>query len=217
MGNQKEGSFIVKDKIFHAGAQQLVEEVSLERPNSFQHVKQDSPIVKAAKISLLKAKPQNSSPNNNGVGLKDPSDSYSNINGNKLETKKTSRRGQRKMKKRVEFGMEVILDLYDCDPKIIRSSKAIKSFASKMCKLLNMKKFGKALVPHFGHDDPKTSGYSLLQFIETSSITGHFSENWNSAYINIFSCRMFSSKKAISFTKKYFKAKKVVARRLARA
>lgn len=117
------------------------------------------------------------------------------------------------MKKEEPYGLEVILDIYGCDPKIIKSGKAIRSFADRMCKLLKMKKFGKALTPHFGHDDPKTSGYSLLQFIETSSITGHFSEERNSAYINIFSCRMFNAAKAINFTKRFFKAKRAKIRK----
>ena len=120
------------------------------------------------------------------------------------------------MKKKEDYGMEVVLDLYHCDPKVISSGKCIRNFADKMCKLLKMKKFRKALTPHFGHDDPKTSGYSLLQFIETSSITGHFSESWNSAYINVFSCRKFSATKAINFTKKFFKAKRVKARKIIR-
>lgn len=120
------------------------------------------------------------------------------------------------MKKNEAYGLEIILDLHGCDPKLIRSRAAIRTFVNKMCKLLDMKKFGKALMPHFGHNDPVTSGFSLLQFIETSSITGHFSELWNSAYINIFSCRMFDTKKAVSFTKKYFKARQITARRIIR-
>jgi S-adenosylmethionine/arginine decarboxylase-like enzyme len=114
------------------------------------------------------------------------------------------------------YGMEVILDLHNCDPKVIRSAKALREFTDKMCKVLDMKKFGKTMTPHFGHDDPKTSGYSMLQFIETSSITGHFSESRNSAYINVFSCRMFSAQKTVNFTKKFFKAKKVIARKIVR-
>lgn len=117
------------------------------------------------------------------------------------------------MKKEEPFGLEVVLDIYECDPKIIRSGKAIREFAIKLVKLLKMKAYGKALTPHFGHDDPKTSGYSLLQFIETSSITGHFSENRNSAYINIFSCRTFDTAKAIDFTKQFFKSKSVTVRK----
>lgn len=120
------------------------------------------------------------------------------------------------MKKGEVYGMEVVMDVYDCDPEVIKSAKQLKIFVTKMCQLLDMKKYGNTLVHHFGHSCPKTSGYSLLQFIETSSITGHFSELWNTAYINIFSCRMFDAKKTVNFTKKFFKAKRVTSRAIVR-
>lgn len=84
-----------------------------------------------------------------------------------------------------------------------------------MCRLLNMKKFGKTLTPYFGLNAPHTAGYSLLQFIETSSITGHFSELTNTAYLNIFSCRAFDADAAESFSQTFFGAKRV-RRRLVR-
>lgn len=114
------------------------------------------------------------------------------------------------------FGLEVIMDLYDCDPKVVRSAKLLQQYVTKLCKLLKMKKFGKTQLPHFGYNEAHTSGYSMLQFIETSSITGHFSELWNSAYINVFSCREFDTKKAVDFTVKFFKAKRVTDRVLIR-
>lgn len=120
------------------------------------------------------------------------------------------------MEKKETFGMEVVLDLYNCDPKTIRSAKMLREFVDKLCKILEMKKFGKTLTPYFGLNKPKTAGYSLLQFIETSSITGHFSELWNTAYINVFSCQMFDDKKAIEFAKGFFKAKRVKARTIIR-
>jgi S-adenosylmethionine/arginine decarboxylase-like enzyme len=114
------------------------------------------------------------------------------------------------------FGLEVVMDLYECDPKVIRSGKRLSEYTTKLCKLLKMKKFGKTLLPHFGYNEAFTSGYSMLQFIETSSITGHFSELWNSAYINVFSCRDFDTDKAVAFTVKFFKAKRVNKRVLIR-
>ena len=218
MGNQKEGYSAVKEKVFQTGAQQLRETWNTERPVSLQYAEENSPpVAKTAKSSLLNTKPQNFSPKINGSSLTMTSDPYkSTERGSNSASLKIYQAGKRNMKNRVKYGMEVILDLYDCDPKVIRSAKLLKSFAVKMCKLLKMKRYGKALTPHFGHGDIKTSGYSLLQFLETSSITGHFSEEWNSAYINIFSCKMFSAKKAIDFTRRYFKAKSMVARRLAR-
>lgn len=79
-----------------------------------------------------------------------------------------------------------------------------------------MKKYGNTLTPHFGHNDPHTSGYSLLQFIETSSITGHFAELTNTAYLNIFSCKPYDAEQAYRFTKQFFGAKRVTKRLLKR-
>lgn len=120
-------------------------------------------------------------------------------------------------KKRLgRYGMELILDLHDCDPTVIRSKRLLKAYVDQLCGLLQMKKFGKALLPYFGLSDPRTAGYSLLQFIETSSITGHFSELWNSAYLNIFSCQPFDPDEALRFTRRFFKPKHLRRRLLLR-
>lgn len=119
------------------------------------------------------------------------------------------------MKKTV-FGYELIMDLSDCDPKIISSKKKLKAYTDKLCKLIKMKQYGKTLLPYFGEQAAFTKGYSLVQLIETSSITGHFSEHWNKAYINIFSCKKYNANLAKNFTKKFFKAKKMKTRLLTR-
>lgn len=107
------------------------------------------------------------------------------------------------------YGQELILDLSDCHPKVIRSKKKLGEFVDQLCRLIRMKKYGRTLIAHFGHNSPKTAGYSLVQLIETSSIVGHFSELYNSAYLNIFSCQSFDIQKAVQFSKKFFGAKKV--------
>jgi len=119
------------------------------------------------------------------------------------------------MKKRI-YGYELIMDLSECDLSVMRSAKKIREYADKLCKLIKMKKYGKALVPYFGTDKPFTAGYSLVQLIETSSITGHFSEHWKTAYINIFSCKVYDEKLALEFTREFFKAKKVKSRYIVR-
>lgn len=110
------------------------------------------------------------------------------------------------------FGMELVLDLHGCDGKVMRSRAKLDAFARKLCRRIKMKRYGEPLLEHFGHKDPVTAGYSLVQLIETSSITGHFSENTGSAYLNIFSCKEFSGDDAAEFCKKYFGAKKMVKR-----
>jgi S-adenosylmethionine/arginine decarboxylase-like enzyme len=79
-----------------------------------------------------------------------------------------------------------------------------------------MKQYGKTLLPYFGEKAPHTKGYSLVQLIETSSITGHFSDFWSTAYINIFSCKKYNHLIAKEFTRKFFKAKRMKARFLVR-
>jgi len=114
------------------------------------------------------------------------------------------------------FGYELVMDLYECDKGIISSKKKLQAYTNKLCKLIKMKKYGKTLLPYFGEKQAFTKGYSLVQLIETSSITGHFSEFWATAYINIFSCKKYNHGLAKRFTQKYFKAKKIKAKLLTR-
>lgn len=110
------------------------------------------------------------------------------------------------------FGQELILNLYGCDLEKISSGKTIKKFVITLCDdVIKMKRYGDAFIPHFGHDNPITSGYSLVQLIETSSVTAHFSEYKKSVYLNIFSCAWFDARKTKEFCKKFFNAKKVKA------
>ncbi len=111
-----------------------------------------------------------------------------------------------------DYGMELTLDLYECDPAVLSSKKKLKLFVDELCKILKMEKYGRCYLPYFGLNADHTPGYSLLQFIETSSITGHFAEKTNAAYLNIFSCREFDPKQAADFAKSFFKAKRMKKR-----
>ena len=122
-----------------------------------------------------------------------------------------------KLSDKESFGQELILNLYACDLAIISSGEKIKEFVITLCDdVIKMKRYGDPLIPHFGHDNPITSGYSLVQLIETSSVTAHFSEYKKSIYLNIFSCAWFDAKKTERFCKMFFGAKKVEAHLLHR-
>lgn len=114
------------------------------------------------------------------------------------------------------FGYELIMDLYECDQSIISSKEKLQEYTDELCELIKMKKYGKTLLPYFGEKEAFTKGYSLVQLIETSSITGHFSEFWKTAYINIFSCKKYNQVLAKKFTKQFFKAKTIKATLLKR-
>ena len=104
------------------------------------------------------------------------------------------------------FGEELALNLYGCDPNVIKSDAALRTYAREAVHLLDMKAYGEPVLSHFGHDSPITSGYTLVQLIETSSITGHFSEGSWSAFINIFSCKPYDAKKAREHASEFFDA-----------
>ena len=114
------------------------------------------------------------------------------------------------------YGYELVMDLFECDIDVLTSKKKLKEYVDTLCKLINMKQYGKTLLPYFGEEEEFTKGYSLVQLIETSSITGHFSDYWRTAYINIFSCRKYDLKLAEKFTKEFFGAKRVKIRFLMR-
>jgi len=114
------------------------------------------------------------------------------------------------------FGWELVLDLYECDKGMISDEAAIKRFARELCEVIDMKPYGEPLTPYFGENQEHTKGYSLLQFIETSSIVGHFSENTGAVYLNIFSCKKYDIEKAESFAQDYFRAERVHSRFIVR-
>ena len=116
----------------------------------------------------------------------------------------------------VTYGWELVLDLYECNRRTISDEAAIKRFARDLCEVIDMKPYGEPLTPYFGEKQEHTKGYSLLQFIETSSIVGHFSEGTGAVYLNIFSCKKFDIEKAENFTKEYFGAERTHSRFIVR-
>lgn len=104
------------------------------------------------------------------------------------------------------WGICTAIDLFDCDSKAIRDAEIIRSYISDLCNLIEMNRFGDAQIVRFGQD-PKVSGFSFTQLIETSLISGHFAEQTNAAYIDIFSCKFYDFEKATTFSQKRFDAK----------
>lgn len=103
------------------------------------------------------------------------------------------------------WGLHSNIDLHKCDHDLIRSADKIKEYVKLLCEKIEMKRFGETVVAHFGQD-PRVSGFSMTQLIETSLISGHFANESNNVYIDIFSCKFYHPWKAAEFSKTYFKA-----------
>lgn len=103
------------------------------------------------------------------------------------------------------WGMSATVDLKNCDPDIMRDAEKIKQFVVELCDLIAMKRFGETVVVNFG-EDPRVSGFSMTQLIETSLISGHFADQTNAIYLDVFSCKEYPPYKTAEFCKIFFKA-----------
>ena len=106
------------------------------------------------------------------------------------------------------WGWQLVLNLYDCKSELITSAEVIKRFVVELCELIRMRRFGEPTIVNFG-DEPRVAGYSLVQLIETSNICGHFANESNAAYLDIFSCKAFDPQVAADFCVATFEAKEV--------
>ena len=104
------------------------------------------------------------------------------------------------------WGIASAIDIYDCDPKLIRDADAIRQFVIELCELIEMKRFGETQVVHFGEDE-RVAGYSMVQLIETSLISAHFANQTNAVYLDVFSCKPYNPEIVRDFSQKYFKGR----------
>lgn len=104
------------------------------------------------------------------------------------------------------WGMAVSIDLAHCNPKTIRDPVKLKNFILQICDFIDMKRFGEPIIERFGENE-RVSGYSIVQLIQTSCISGHFIEETDGACIDIFSCKSYPPGKTVEFCKTFFDAK----------
>jgi S-adenosylmethionine/arginine decarboxylase-like enzyme len=91
------------------------------------------------------------------------------------------------------WGYHLILDCQGCEIALVTDRANIKNFIETLVQAIDMKAYGEPILEHFATHDPSKGGYSLVQLIETSNITAHFVDLNGDAYIDIFSCKPFSS------------------------
>jgi len=118
--------------------------------------------------------------------------------------KKSSRlsRTQKKGTSQKPWGFHLVIDAVKCDLAAIKSKSTIAAFVKHLVKEIDMKAYGPPRIVRFG--DGNKMGYTLVQLIETSNITAHFSEETGNAYLDVFSCKSFPPDTALNCIKKYF-------------
>ena len=107
------------------------------------------------------------------------------------------------------WGKHVIIDMSRGDKERVRSAEHIRHFVESLVETLvekiGMKAYGAPVLEHFAEHVPDAGGYSLVQLIETSAITGHFCDHSGDAYIDIFSCKDFQAEVAIDVVRAAFR------------
>ncbi len=103
------------------------------------------------------------------------------------------------------WGLSTCIDLYECDLKTMQDAEAIKEFVRTLCDKIGMRRYGETQVVHFG-DDPRVTGFSMTQLIETSLISAHFADASRAIYLDVFSCAPYEPESAAQYAAEYFKA-----------
>lgn len=112
---------------------------------------------------------------------------------------------QRNFDKNDSWGIAASIDLHTCNAATIRSAEKIKQFVYELCDRIKVKRFGECTIVDFG-EDPRVSGFSMVQLIETSLISGHFANQTNTVYLDAFSCKYFNPKTVAEYAKEFFEA-----------
>jgi S-adenosylmethionine decarboxylase len=104
-----------------------------------------------------------------------------------------------------DWGVSSCIDLYRCDLNLMQDEAAIRRFVRELCELIKMRRFGETQVVRFG-DDPRVTGFSMTQLIETSLISAHFADNSYAIYLDVFSCAPYNPRQAAEFAAHFFHA-----------
>ena len=102
------------------------------------------------------------------------------------------------------WGQHLIVDMGGCDRDAVSDEATIRAFAQELVEAIDMTPFGEPTVAHFAKHNPKASGYTLVQLIETSSVTAHFAEQTGDIYLDVFSCKAFSDSVVLAVCQRYF-------------
>jgi S-adenosylmethionine decarboxylase len=105
------------------------------------------------------------------------------------------------------WGVSSSIDLYECDLALMQNAEAIREFVKLLCERIKMRRYGETQVVFFG-DDPRVTGFSMTQLIETSLISAHFADATRAIYLDVFSCAPYESEDAAKFAAEYFKAER---------
>ena len=101
------------------------------------------------------------------------------------------------------WGKHLIVDVKGCFPDRAQDPEYISHFTKELVRQIEMVPFGEPQVVHFA-DGTDLAGWTVIQLIETSCITGHFCDINGDLYLDVFSCKTFEEQVVIDLLKQMF-------------
>lgn len=110
--------------------------------------------------------------------------------------------------KLIPFGLHLIIDAYNCDPKILNDKKLVYNILDNLPKKIGMRKLMKPYVL-FAESNEKRDpgGWSGFVMIQESHISLHTFIKRRFITADVYSCKEFDPKVVIKYFKKAFKTK----------
>lgn len=88
------------------------------------------------------------------------------------------------------WGVSFHIDARQCDGNLINSKENLEKWVKQLVIDIEMKAYGEPQIVWFGEAGSNKEGYTVVQLIETSNIIVHCNKADNSAYLEIFTCRV---------------------------
>lgn len=101
------------------------------------------------------------------------------------------------------WGKHLIIDARGCNIDRVTDSEYITHFTKELVKQIEMVPFGEPQVVHFA-DGTDLAGWTMIQLIETSCITGHFCDINGDLYLDVFSCKDFEEQRVTNLLQHMF-------------
>ena len=112
------------------------------------------------------------------------------------------------MQNKKMWGQHLILDMGECNENISRK-ESIRTFVAELVDAIDMVAYGEPVIEHFATHSQEAAGYTLVQLIETSAISAHFSDHNRDVYLDVFSCKSFDGDRVVQVVDKYFEPKSI--------
>ena len=112
----------------------------------------------------------------------------------------------------MSWGYHALFDCQSCPIERVTSEKNIREFINEIVSAIDMKSYGAPMIAHFATHDADAAVYSFCPMIETSNITGHFSDKTGDCYIDVFSCKEYDTDVAADVIDDFFRPEEVKMR-----